>query len=941
MSKKIFVLFLSIFVMLFACSSAMAFNYQLAASADNEIDDVNIDAIEYEEYANKDNYAGYNYKTIISLPKLYLWVEDEDSETWVELSKVNSTSYDIAWKLSTDVDNLTTSLGTDTSGDTIIITGVVPTADFSYSVIAEVTSVSNSDHSAAEGTSLDVGKFDISVYTDDYHTAVMTTASSDFKTYVNYDTATLTEVSSDYSITVNASTNALSNNYKDSIQSSDSEPYYSIDLPEWLYVSDVTYATSDDYASGVDWTYFTSDSGGLPITSITLKYKSGTNVQSGDKGTVHIPFYSVTADDISDAHVITWDVTYTAAEKEEEESHPFGISGDKEVSFSFTEAGTSKSQTLTYTGSVSVVSYDLSGDLTAFTTEITSTDLSTDTYTGTITVKITTPSTITTLNTEYEGSIIFWDADGVSDDVTVKITVDITGASFEITPSTTSFTLAPGESKDVTITASNAVSSSSWSVTSKSDDISVDITVSGDYIAVATVTAHEDAAEGENSVTITATDNSGNSKTATLTVTISSSSESEDAGFSITADPASLDLHPDSTDTVIVTAVNGLVVSWDVSADEGITCEIVTSSDEEAEIDLTVDEDAEDGSYTVIVLAENTSGDTKTATITVTVSSSDSGETSDTITLTPERTSVSMPVGEIRSIGLTATNFSGASSDISWTHSSATSYFSVNVRSNGSSAVADITASAVGSGTATVTATDKAGNSASVSITVTVISGDSGSGGGGSTTGQRTTATATQISDEVFNKQSVKNLLNSKLGSHNLFKMNVANTVANLSATYKYNGNVISLPMPPSSDITSAGIYICALSYSDFSKVFSDDTPLYLYRTRKEADGSSITVSSVEAAADDSDTLALFDDNGNAISTLSADTSINFAAYLTPSADYEAVATDTLVSSSTDVSGDSKLRAANVGCNAGFGSLFGMLTVMFTASALYLRRKDN
>lgn len=939
MSKKIFVLFLSIFVMLFACSSAMAYSYKLLASEDSKISEPTLHE-DYEE-TGAVGIVGYNYSAKYRLPavSLMVWEGNEDYEDVDNPEEISPSDYTISWdivSLSSDLKLTIDGYENDASGDIVIVRGVLPETayDYNFYITAKVGTVTNSIFSDAKGvsTDFDIGDLylDIDV-TEDRRLLLLSTntASKDqFNECVSPDgSVDLTTVESNYSVTVKSvMTGITSKKYVNYIESEDNKLL--VNLPEWL-TAEVVSTEPDDYED-------------TQVTSIKITFKDGVTVKDGTKAVVRVP---LTEDEDSKYYyTLGWDVTYKATEEKEEESRPFGISGDKEVSFSFTEAGTSQSKTLTYTGSVSVVSYDLSGDLTSFTTEITSTDLSTDTYTGTITVKITTPSTITTPRADYTGSIIFRDADGASADVAVKITIDITGASFNITPSTTSFTLAPGESKDVTITASNAVSSSSWSVTRKSDDISVDITVSGDYIAVATVTAHEDAAEGKNSVTITATDISGNSKTATLTVIVSSSSESEDAGFSITADPASFDLPPDSTDTVIVTAVNGLVVSWDVSADEGITCEIVTSSDEEAEIDLTVDEDAEDGSYTVIVLAENTSGDTKTATITVTVTSA-SGDATYSVTLTASSTAVTLPAGGSRDITLTAGGTH--SGDLTWTHSLAPTGLVVNVyNTSNTSATARIgvytTATAGTKSPITVTATDKAGNSASVSITVTVISGDSGSGGGSSTTtGQRTTATATEVSNEVFNKQSVKNLLNSKLGSHNLFKMNVANTVANLSATYKYSGNVISLPMPPSSDITSAGIYICALSYSDFSKVFSDDTPLYLYRTRKEADGSSITVSSVEAAADDSDTLALFDDNGNAISTLSADTSINFAAYLTPGADYEAVATDTLVSSSTDVSGDSKLRAANVGCNAGFGSLFGMLTVMFTASALYLRRKDN
>ena len=74
------------------------------------------------------------------------------------------------------------------------------------------------------------------------------------------------------------------------------------------------------------------------------------------------------------------------------------------------------------------------------------------------------------------------------------------------------------------------------------------------------------------------------------------------------------------------------------------------------------------------------------------------------------------------------------------------------------------------------------------------------------------------------------------------------------------------------------------------------------------------------------------------ITTVPANKYVQVLAFTKANTPYTPVAVTAAVSG--DVSGD-RLRAANVGCNAGFGSLLGMLTAMFTASALYLRKKDN
>ena len=68
-----------------------------------------------------------------------------------------------------------------------------------------------------------------------------------------------------------------------------------------------------------------------------------------------------------------------------------------------------------------------------------------------------------------------------------------------------------------------------------------------------------------------------------------------------------------------------------------------------------------------------------------------------------------------------------------------------------------------------------------------------------------------------------------------------------------------------------------------------------------------------------------------------SDNGINIAAYLEANTAYSPVIT----AATATTSGDSTLGPANVGCNGGFGSLFGFLGMAFTASALYLRKRKD
>ncbi|MBQ7559750.1 MAG: hypothetical protein IJT20_05845 [Synergistaceae bacterium] len=942
MSKKIFVLLLSFFVMMFACSVASAEDYYaLVDSDDNDM----LESHLVPDYT----YIGYNYKATYSLPSLilYYYTNSEDKEYGENGTNLNGTvEYDIVWTLSPDIPDLKVYEGTDASGDAIIISGIVPTKSYDISVVATVTNITDSTYSGAEGEIKVYEVETIDAEKESYHNGtVVTPSSDDFTSYVSPASGvTVTEVKSNYSVTIKAEYNTIAKKYLSYIQSQDVDgPNYVIDIPEWLTVSNVTYATAEELDKSNELT--SGDfSNTYPLTSVTISINKDVTVADGTKGTVHIPFYD--ADQDKDGIVLYWPVTYSASK---EDSRPFGVSGDKEVSFNFpiNRTTSKRTKTITYNAGLlgeSIASCDISGtgaslisaDWTAISGD-----------TGTITITVTIPEATSSVSTAavtsatYDGDLVFWGSQGSSFDVSVTITVNTNTLS--ITADTTSFSLEAGASKDITLNADATVLS--WEVGSTSSDITAEITASDDTSATVRVTAGESATAGTRTITITATGENNISSSVTLTVTLTESV------FTITADTTALELEAGDYDTVTVTAENGTVVSWDVEADDGITCEITASDDAAADIEITVDDDTEDGEYIATVTAEDEDGNTAEVSITVTVTSA-SGDATYSVTLTASSTAVTLPTGGSRDITLTAGGTH--SGDLTWTHSAAPTGLVVNVlNTSNTSATARIgvytTATAGTKSPITVTATDKAGNSASVSITVTVTSNTS-------TDVQQdyinnhSSATPVAVSESVFN--AISNTVSTFFRSLGI-NVSVASlpisafssttkTVADSAIVAEYAGTgetpILAFPEILASAITESKVYMFAVDYAQLKAAvdagllnYSD--PIFIHMRPQTSSTGSINAS----ATADADS-ALFDNNGNEIIKMpNSDNGINIAAYLEANTAYSPVIT----AATATTSGDSTLGPANVGCNGGFGSLFGFLGMAFTASALYLRKRKD
>ncbi len=943
MSKKIFVLLLSFVVMMFACSmSSAADYYALVDSDDNDM----LESHLVPDYT----YIGYNYKATYSLPSLilYYFTNEEDKENLDIEAGTNlndKAKYDIVWTLSPDIPELRVYEGTDASGDALIISGIVPATSYDVYVVATVTNVTPSRYKGAEGEIAVFDVDDIDPEKEEDHTGTVTPSSDDFILYVSLDKGvTVTEVKSNYSVTINAEYNDVAEKYLSYIQSQDDGPNFVVDIPEWLTVSNVTYATAEDLAKS-DELLESKDFGGYPLTSVTISINKDVTVADGTKGTVHIPFYDVSNGE--NGIVLYWPVTYSASK----EDRPFGVSGDKEVSFNFpVDRTTSKeTKTITYNAGLlgeSIKSCDISGtgaslisaDWTAISGD-----------TGTITITVTIPEATSSVSTAavtsatYDGDLVFWGSQGSSFDVSVTITVNTNTLS--ITADTTSFSLEAGASKDITLSADATVLS--WKVGSTSSDITAEIIASNDTSATVRVTAGESATAGTRTITINATGENNISGSVTLTVTVTESV------FTITADKTALELEAGYYDTVTVTAKNGTVVSWDVEADDGITCDITESNESSADIEITVDDDTEDGEYIATVTAEDEDGNTAEVSITVTVTSVSGDAYS--VTLTASSTAVTLPTGGSRDITLTAGGTH--SGDLTWTHSAAPTGLVVNVyNTSNTSATARIgvytTATAGTKSPITVTATDKAGNSASVSIIVTVTSNTS-------TDVQQdyinnhSSATPIAVSESVFN--AISNTVSTFFRSLGI-NVSVASlptsafssttkTVADSAIRAEYAGTdeipILAFPEILASAITESKVYMFAVDYAQLKAAvdagllnYSD--PIFIHMRPQTSSTGSINAS----ATADADS-ALFDNNGNEIIKMpNSDNGINIAAYLEANTAYSPVIT-AVAASSDVISSDSKLGPANVGCNGGFGSLFGFLGMAFTASALYLRKRKD
>ena len=522
------------------------------------------------------------------------------------------------------------------------------------------------------------------------------------------------------------------------------------------------------------------------------------------------------------------------------------------------------------------------------------------------------------------------------------ITAEVGGSDeteLELTLSGATMTLTPGESKVVTATANKSVAS--WEV-SADEDISFTI-ASTDVSADITLTAGDDAS-GEYTVTITATDSDGNEASKDVTVTVSSSTTEYSVELTPEDTPLTIRQGSANSATIRNTGAPSGSVTWTLSsAPSGLAVEITASSDTSATVRVAVDSTATTGARDPITItATDEAGNSGTATITVTVASSSS---TGSVTLTPRANPLTIAQGNSGSV--TISNVGSPSGSVTWTHSSAPTGLAVEITTsdNYSATVrvtVDSTATAGVKDSITITATDEGGNTDSATITVTVTE----SGGGDDTDSKQdyldnnSGAEAKTTDEEVFEaiKDAVKQffsdvnaavgrLLDTAIGASQKVTSELQAEYADTNETPVAALNTVA--------VSENGIFVFAIDYSELleavtARLLSVGDPLYVHMRPDDTDTTS--GGSVSAAAED-DLGVLIDDDGNEIKVMpETNNGINIAAYLEAGTTYYPVI--------TTASGDSKLGPSGAGCNGGFGSLFGLLGLAFTASALYLRKRS-
>ena len=698
--------------------------YRLATSEGPEEDPEDPDGTPFDN--TEEGYTGTNYKATYTRPEIVLWEyrsanPDDENERCNMLTK---TSFDIVWTLSPDIEGLSFTIASDDTYDTLILSGTLPDEAKTYEcdVVATVANVTDETYK----TKLEDVKYvftqivTVDVLEDTDHETEITSDSSNFSDYVTpAGGVTVTSVDENYSVVVNAPKDNF-DYYTAFIQSDDS---YTINIPEWLTISSVTYAEESDLNTDNDISM--SDFDATPIKSITLTFNSVAGLKNGTTGSVRVPYYD---DEGYTGEVLTWNVTYTGDDIAEEEKteRPFGISGSGEVSLSFTSAGT-KSQDVSYYGTTSVIT-QLATDLRP-NVEL-SFKQSKAGYTGTITVTATVPSTAEEGN--YETSFKIIDANDTTRSADIPVTVSFeksssgSSSSFDLTADKSELNLTAGNSGTVALTIEGTTSGTvTWSSEYDTSALTVAI-ASGSSLA--TITANDSAAEGSYTVKLTAKDNV-NSKSVSIIVNVTSSGgedpkdpeDPEDPydpykAFNLSSDVTEFNLEVDDSRDITITATTR-VVEWDwlVSGDEhqqsGITVDI-KSSDISADITVNVDKETEAGDYVIIITATNAAEKEAKISFDLTVNDFD-------LELTTTSTDIELTAGgDSKNLTITSNK-----TIVSWDISAGSGVTVSITEQTNKTAVITLTPGATAASdvcVVTITAQDRAGNEESITLNVTV-----------------------------------------------------------------------------------------------------------------------------------------------------------------------------------------------------------------------------
>lgn len=899
MNRKLRVLMLSVFAVLFAVSSAFAFTQDDLTAASFDVVATNDDPATIEGY-------NYNQKVVASWDKSKL-NEDKVTISW-DVHADTGEDYGnidfLTWELNSFDVEIGGTLPAYKTGDSAI-------NDYLLHVIAHVfsgdTCVYSLDVSENAGLTITVNEDPISVASHDIYNFSADLVSVDAKSADN----NIYVVASDtYSVTITFATTKSGDETLPNTELAYDEEAGVADvyLPSWLAYE----ATADD--------------GNTYVAKLRIFYSADAQPEAGTTGSVRIrttPTVGTTyatkylaytsADegyvtmgwevsfDISAA--ISLDVTSFDISVKYGTSGDYGISGDVTSGDYTTYINFANQKPVYYT-----LSPDISADVKI--TASWSTDKASDDN-GYIwfTVEPITPAIAS-----YSTDVIFTDAK--SNDVSLTLYIDVTMDSMEITPASASISVDVGQTKQLTFAAFNFDGKVvSWDFTAPAG-ISFDLvsTDSKDYGANAVFDV-KGVTVGSYSFDITAIDASKRSADATVYVVVNPPAPTS---FSIRPLVSSASVQVGSSTVVSFDAVNNSGdVSWDISGlPTGVTAAPANNAlgdKHHAEYRIAAGPTATAGTYKATVTAEDAGGAKATATLNLTVTSASVAAFS----ISPATSTVSVAAGATQNVTFTAANNSGL---VEWTLGTIPSGMNVATATDTSFATQNMTTmvytvtgvTAGSTGSVTVTAKDAAGASATATISITVT----GSGGGGSTPTITPTPTFT-LTEALQSK--IRDALIAALGSI-------------ISSSTK----VVALPASAlSGEIRAVGttaIYLPEIKVSeDAIYVFNVNVATFTtgYTMVWEVTVSaSETDELIQASAEEKNAIFLNDD-GDIITTVPANKSVNVAAYFEAGKTYSPVIRATATAPDTGKTG---VGSSSGGCSAGLGALVSVLAAAFFIS---------
>lgn len=589
------------------------------------------------------------------------------------------------------------------------------------------------------------------------------------------------------------------------------------------------------------------------------------------------------------------------------------------------------SKDLTYHGQTPVevlFSPDISADV-KIAWKATAVPTSDDENAGYITLTVT---PVTPLIASYD--TLMRVADSYDNYAFVYLVINVSMDAMYISPdvASASVTVDTGKSADVTFTAYNFNGKVlSWDLGTIPSGITVTSSDSGDYGEMLTITV-VGKTSGDYSFDVKAKDSFDRTASTVMYVKVLSPDVPGPDVLGLKVDPVSRSITVKAGGDIVNVTFKALDESGDVAwsygtLPSGITMLVANaigdrpasgdrpvSRDESITYGVRADSTAAAGRYNVTITA---SDDVKkaTATLTIVVSSDVPPTPVTSLTLSPSAPSVSVAVGAIANLTLTASNNSGL---VTWTIGTQPSGATVAVANNTANAtqydtVKSFTVMGVTAGTysTTITAADAGGHTATATLNITVTSGG--------VVIPTITPTPTFSLTETL-RTAIREALIAKLGSI----ITSSTKVVTLPAS-ALNGEVRAVGTTaiylPEIKVSEDAVYVFNVNVANF--VVGHVMKWEVTVTDSETD-------ELVEASDAEDNAIFLNDSGEEITTVPANKSVNVAAYFEAGKTYSPVITASAATPTPET--EVGVGSASGGCSAGLGALVSVLAAAFFIS---------